>query len=371
MSDDDIAGWLDDDPRRDASQAGLRYVELDEPGFSRHRWGRGFTYRDPAGMTVESGAQRRRFSALVIPPAWTDVWICDDELGHVQASGRDAAGRKQYLYHAAFQEIRSQRKYRRMLGLGGLLPRIREAVDRHLREPAHSRRRVLAGIVRLLQLTYARIGHPEYAEQHGTYGLTTLRKRHVSFREDGTVHLTFKGKHGQPWELIVDEADAIDVIRDGISLPGWNLFKFVEAGTKRDASASDVNLYLHEISGHDLMAKDFRTWAGCVLAFRHLRRAHAEGELHEDMDQAVRETVATVAEVLHNTPQVCRSAYISPNLLEPASVDVSDAPPSSRGLASRASIGLTRDERAALRALRDRYERCPPSCRPDTGDNAA
>lgn len=342
----EIAWRLRDDAEADAKRAGLRYVKLAEPGFERRRWGRGFTYRDARGATVRDPALRRRFAQLVIPPAWTDVWICRDPSGHVQATGRDAASRKQYLYHPAFRRERSRAKYRRMVAFGAVLPAVRRRVILDLNGPAKARVRVVAGIVRLLGRTRARVGHETYAEQNGSYGLTTLRAQHVAM-SSGSAILSFMGKCGRPWRLEVRDEAVLRVMREGLATPGPRLFTYRD-GKSEFATAAHVNDYLRAASGHCIRAKDFRTWAGCVTATAYLQsetRTSPEGTTDDMLKDAVRE----VADVLHNTPAVSRSAYIPPAIL--ATERLERAPEHSKD----AQGGLTASEYVAWTRLREAY----------------
>ncbi|MEM1034995.1 MAG: DNA topoisomerase IB, partial [Myxococcota bacterium] len=305
----------------DARRAELEYVTSERAGFTRHRWGRGFTYRDDAGRTVRSRALRQRFDGLAIPPAWTNVWICGSDRGHKQATGRDAADRKQYIYHPRFITARREAKYRRVAAFGALLPRVRRAVARDLKAPRGEARCALAAIVRLLKSTRARVGHLAYAQAHGSYGLTTLQRRHARLLDDGAVELEFTGKRGQPWRLRVEDEQVQRALRLEATAPDAPLFAYDGGdGAPHRVTADEVNAYLRRVSGQRILAKDFRTWAACVLAVSRLGEAERRGRLEHDADVAVRDAVAAVAQALNNTPPVCRSAYISPRLLETSRV---------------------------------------------------
>lgn len=315
MDDTEIRRRLEDDPRDTARATRLRYVEGDEPGYSRHRHGRGFTYRDPDGETVRDPALRRRFEALAIPPAWTEVWICTSSRGHIQATGRDDAGRKQYIYHPRWQQARNCAKYDRMIAFGRLLPRIRRRIDRDLRGEGLTRGKVLASVVRMLETTLIRIGNDEYARDNGSYGLTTIRKKHVEVDGDELL-VEFEGKSGQEWRVEVEDRRVKQVILECLETPGWEVFKyFDETGAKRDVKSDDVNEYLREIAEAPVSAKDFRTWAGTVLA------AIALDEVERTFPDAQQQTrlvraVERVAEQLGNTPAICRESYIHPEILD-------------------------------------------------------
>lgn len=315
MNDEEIRRVLSDDPRGDAERAGLHYVDDRSSGYRRLRCGTGFTFRDDAGRTVQSPRLRARFNALAIPPAWEDVWIGRDPRGHLLATGIDDAGRRQYLYHPQWREIRDAVKFRRMLGFGRLLPRIRTAVRRDLRRDGIERRRVLAAIVRLLESSLARIGHDEYAEGNGTYGLATLRKRHVTMADRGTLTIAFTGKSNQDWVIEVADPRVVSVVGDCMQAPGHELFKYADGGRPRRVSAYDVLGYLGEVSGHAVHAKDFRTWAGTVLAAKTLDAMRTKRP-HVERKRIIVRTVEQVAEELRNTAAVCRASYICPAVLE-------------------------------------------------------
>src|ERR1700741_3905445 len=258
-----------------AHDAGLRYSSDDRPGLRRLRAGRGFRYLDVEGRAITDAAELRRIRRLAIPPAWTDVWIASDPRGHLQATGRDAKGRKQYRYHERFREVRDETKYERMLEFAKLLPRIRRRIDRDLRRPELTREKVLATIVRLLERTLIRVGNEEYARANRSYGLTTLREKHVDVA-GARVRFRFRGKSGKDHALDVRDRRVARVIRRLQDLPGQELFRYVDAeGAVHSIDSADVNDYLREITGADLTAKDFRTWAGTVLAARALAKLEA------------------------------------------------------------------------------------------------
>jgi len=300
-----------------ATDAGLRYVSDEEPGFSRQRCGKGFCYRDWDGETVRDKILRKRFASLAIPPAWTNVWICRYDDGHIQATGRDDAGRKQYIYHPRWREVRDRAKYRRMVAFGKRLPTIRASVKTHLRRRTLTRERVVAAIVRLLETSLARVGNAEYARSNESFGLSTLRKKHVRGHRSSrrSLLLEFTGKGGKHWEVEVTDSSVISVVMECMEIPGHDLFKYLDAdGRMQRVTAADVNEYLQAVAGADISAKDFRTWAGTVLtakALGELERVHPDAAPRRNIVRAVE----SVAEELGNTPSICRSAYVHPEVI--------------------------------------------------------
>jgi DNA topoisomerase I len=301
--------------REIARAAGLRYATDARPGFTRRRSGRGWTYRDRDGRAIRDRTIRRRIAALAIPPAWTDVWICPWPNGHLQASGRDARGRKQYRYHPDWHARRGTDKFGRMLDFAKALPRIREHCDRDLARRGLPREKVLAAVVRLLEMTLIRVGNDEYARLNRSFGLTTLRDRHA--RIDGTsVRFRFRGKSGQTHEVDLRDRRLAALIRRCQELPGQELFQYLdEDGEVRDIASDDVNAYLREAAGGDFTAKDFRTWAGTVLAYRALR-ALQPSEHGTAARRNVVEAIRVTADRLGNTPAVARGSYVHPAVLE-------------------------------------------------------
>jgi DNA topoisomerase-1 len=302
------------DPKEAAEHAGLTYVSDDKPGIRRRRAGTGFTYSGPGGSRIGETATQKRIKALAIPPAWTDVWICPKQDGHIQATGRDARGRKQYCYHPRFREVRESTKYNHMLYFAESLPAIRKRVRKHLALRGLPREKVLATVVNLLETTLIRVGGDEYAKENKSYGLTTLKNRHVDVN-GSELRFNFKGKGGKVWRLGVRNRRVAKVIRACQELPGQELFQYLdEAGELRDVTSSDVNAYLKEISGEDITAKDFRTWHGTVLA------AMALNEFQKFDTQAaakknIREAINRVAARLGNTATICRKCYVHPEIL--------------------------------------------------------
>ena len=321
-----------------AREAGLRYATDARRGIRRHRAGRGFRYVGPDGEPVADELELKRIRKLAIPPAWTEVWISPDPRGHLQATGRDAKGRKQYRYHERFREIRDETKYERMLDFAKTLPKIRARVDADLRAPKLTREKVLATVVRLLETTLIRVGNEEYAKENRSYGLTTLRERHVDV--DGSrVRFRFRGKSGKEHDVDVRDRRVARVIKQLQELPGQELFRYLDDdGEVRTVDSADVNAYLREITGEEFSAKDFRTWAGTVLAAQALA-AFEHVDNVRIARKRVTEAVERVAARLGNTRTVCRKCYIHPAILD-AYLEGDLA----RTLRSRAADELDRDD---------------------------
>jgi DNA topoisomerase-1 len=320
------------DPVEAAHDAGLRYTSDDRPGLRRRRAGRGFAYLDADGRTITDKGELRRIRRLAIPPAWTEVWISPDPRGHIQATGRDARRRKQYRYHERWREVRDESKFERILDFAKALPRIRRRVDRDLARSRLTRARVLATIVRLLETSLIRVGNDEYARYNSSYGLTTLREKHV--RVVGSrVTFRFRGKSGKDQEVDVRDERVARVIRRLQELPGQELFRYVdERGETRSVGSADVNAYLREISGADFTAKDFRTWAGTMYAARELRALGAADGTRATK-RNVTQAVHAVAERLGNTPAVCRRCYIHPAIVRAYVEGKLESPTAARVLA--------------------------------------
>ncbi len=297
-----------------ARDAGLRYATDARPGTTRRGSGRGFSYRDAAGATIRDRAGVERIRALAIPPAWTDVWICPWPNGHLQATGRDARGRKQYRYHPRWQARRGSDKFERMVEFAQALPAIRDRCEADLRRPGLPREKVLAVVVRLLERTLIRVGNDEYARDNRSFGLTTLKNRHARI-DGGHVRFRFRGKSGKTHEVGLQDRRLARVIRRCQELPGQELFQYVDDdGEVRDVASDDVNDYLRQAGG-PFSAKDFRTWAGTVLAYRALRALQPSGD-EADARRAVIEAVRITADRLGNTPAVARGSYVHPAVLE-------------------------------------------------------
>ena len=296
-----------------AREARLRYVNDNEPGYSRKRSGRGFAYFDEAGKRMRNPAALKRIASLAIPPAYTEVWICPHANGHIQATGRDARGRKQYRYHPRWREVRDESKYGRMLAFGAALPCLRRQVARDLALPGMPRRKVLATLVRLLEITHIRVGNQEYQRSNHSFGLTTLRNRHVEVK-GSRLRFEFTGKGGKLHNIAVADPRIAKIVRQCQDIPGQQLFQYLdEDGERHSVISTDINAYLQEISGGDFTAKDFRTWSGTLLAARELRLLALEQPA--PTKQAVMEAIRRTAGRLGNTAAICRKCYIHPEVL--------------------------------------------------------
>jgi DNA topoisomerase I len=305
----------DPDPVQSAKAAGLRYVSDTRPGIQRKRFGKGFRYLDPNGAPLRDKDALARIRSLAIPPAWTDVWICPLSNGHLQATGRDAKKRKQSRYHPRWREVRDETKYSRMKLFGELLPAIREHVERDLSLAGLPREKILATIVRLLETTFIRIGNTEYARNNQSFGLTTLRNRHVDVN-GSKVRFHFKGKSGKQHSIDLNDRRVARIIQRCLDLPGYELFQYIdEEGAHHTVDSADVNDYLREISSENFTAKDFRTWAGSVLACTMLREFETFASETEAKRNILR-AIESVAARLGNTPSVCRKCYVHPAVLE-------------------------------------------------------
>ena len=303
------------DPVASAKSAGLVYTSHDKPGITRKRRGKLVQYFDPHGKPITDADTIHRINLLVIPPAYTDVWICPNERGHIQAVGKDARGRTQYRYHPKWREVRDQAKYGRMIAFGMVLPKLRRRVARDLKLPGLPREKVLATIVKLLETTLIRVGNEEYAKTNKSFGLTTIRNRHVEV-SGSKIHFEFRGKSGVEHAIDLTDARLAAVIERCQELPEQELFEYINPdGSRHHVSSTDVNQYLQEVTGDEFTAKDFRTWAGTVLAAIALK----EFEAFDSETQAKKNLVAaieTVAKRLGNTRAVCRKCYIHPVVLE-------------------------------------------------------
>jgi len=303
------------DPRETARSCGLRYVDDEAEGIRRRRCGRGFAYCLPGGELIRDGDVRTRIDALAIPPAWTDVWICQMPDGHIQATGRDDRGRKQYVYHDEFRQAREAQKFERLPIFGHGLPRLRRRVGRDLAREGLPREKVLGAGVRLLDRAAIRVGADAYERENGSFGLTTLRRRHLSLNGKG-ARLRFEGKGGKEIEIRLSDRDLIDVLRECDELPGYRIFQYVDQeGAKRAVEASEINGYLRESIETAVSAKDFRTWAGTVRAVGFLA-GHETARTHEERAAALREAIRDVSDHLHNTPAVSRDSYVHPRVIE-------------------------------------------------------
>jgi DNA topoisomerase-1 len=301
------------DPRDAAETAGLLYVSDEEPGIRRKKSGKGFTYQKPDGSKVADKATLDRIKSLAIPPAYTDVWICAKANGHIQATGRDAKGRKQYRYHPAFREVRESTKYEHMLEFAQGLPAIRKTIDEHMSLRGLPREKVLATVVHLLENTLIRVGNADYVKQNKSYGLTTLRDPHVKV-EGGALRFQFKGKSGKMWKLQVKDRRIARIVKACQDLPGQDLFQYLdENGEQQSVTSADVNAYLKEITGRDITAKDFRTWAGTVLAALALKEFE-QFDSEAKAKKNIRAAIEKVSGRLGNTPSICRKCYVHPEV---------------------------------------------------------
>ena len=303
------------DPRVAAASAGLRYATDEVPGLRRRRVGKGFRYLTPHGATLRDAAELQRICSLAIPPAWRDVWICPDARGHLQATGRDARGRKQHRYHPRWREVRDDAKFGRILEFAAALPGLRRRAAADLTGSTLSRRKVVAAVVQLLEKTLIRVGNEEYARDNRSYGLTTMRNGHARVSRS-TIRFRFRGKSGKFHDIAFNDARLARIVRRCQELPGRELFQYLDDdGQVQDIGSSDVNQYLKEVTGQDFTAKDFRTWLGTVLAARSLN----EMESFTSKTQARRNLLSAidaVAAVLGNTRTVCRKSYIHPAVVD-------------------------------------------------------
>lgn len=303
-------------PHISAKVAGLHYVNDERtPGIRRLGAARRFRYITPNGRPVKDPAQLQRIKALAIPPAWTDVWICPNADGHLQATGRDARGRKQYRYHPRWREVRDEVKYGRLIAFAQTLPRIRARVEADVRRRGLPREKVLAAVVQLLEKTLIRVGNEEYVRQNGSIGLTTMRDRHAKVHRNG-VRFAFRGKSGIQHAVDLRDARLARIVKACRDLPGYELFQYIDDDGRRQViDSADVNEYLRQISGEDFTAKDFRTWAGTVLAAKALAELAAFNTSRE-AKRKIASAVEQVASRLGNTKTVCRKCYIHPAILD-------------------------------------------------------
>jgi len=303
------------DPIETARSAWLRYVSDTQPGIRRRCACKGFSYTSPDGRLIRDAATLRRIKALAIPPAWKDVWICPNPNGHIQATGRDARGRKQYRYDARWRTTRDETKYSRMIAFAKALPRIRAQVQQDMSQPGLPRTKVLATVVRLLETTLIRIGNEEYARANNSFGLTTMRDRHVQIN-GSTLHFEFRGKSGVRHNLDLHDRRLARIVKRCRDIPGQELFQYIDKhGVRQTVDSGDLNEYLRAISGDDFTTKDFRTWAGTVLAALALREFEAFDSQTQARKNVVR-AIETVADRLGNTVAVCRKCYIHPTVVD-------------------------------------------------------
>ncbi len=297
-----------------AEDAGLRFVGDTEAGITRERHGEGFRYRWANGTTVKEKPILGRIRRLAIPPAWTDVWICKSANGHIQATGRDARGRKQYRYHADWHRVRDEAKYENLIEFGRNLPGLRATIRKHMAERGLGRNRILGTVVHLLDTTLIRVGNQEYARTNKSFGLTTLQDRHVSF-EGSNVRFSFRGKTGKEWRLKVTDRRIARIVKSCQDLPGQHLFQYEDDdGLVRPVTSADVNEYLRELAGPGVSAKMFRTWAGTVLAGMALTEFGAV-DSEALAKRNIRRAIEAVATRLGNTATICRKCYVHPEVL--------------------------------------------------------
>jgi DNA topoisomerase-1 len=301
-----------EDAKMAVKAAHLRYVTDDRPGITREPQNGEFRYRDTEGNLIDDPEELRRIKSIRVPPAWTNVWICPYPNGHIQATGRDARGRKQYRYHPRWRSVRDETKYEHMLVFGSCLPKIRRRIEEDLAKPGLPREKVLAAVVRLMERTLARVGNPEYARDNESFGITTLRNRHVHVSR-GRIELDFRAKSGVRHRSAVSDTKLAGIIRRCRELPGSELFQYLdEDGNRHTIDSGDVNDYLRSISGREITAKDFRTWAASNLALLAIRELNEERPSKRGSVQIIKR----VAQQLGNTPAVCRKSYIHPAVIE-------------------------------------------------------
>jgi DNA topoisomerase-1 len=292
----------------------LHYVDDTQPGISRKKLRGKFAYFDPAGQRINDADEIKRINSLAVPPAYTDVWICADPRGHLQATGRDARGRKQYRYHPRWREVRDADKYSRLREFGLALPKLRKQLETLLSAPGFSRDKVMATVITLLDATLIRVGNTQYARDNRSYGLTTLRSRHVEVN-GSAIQFQFRGKSGIEHQITVKDRRLAGIVKRCLDIPGQNLFQYLdENGERHTVSSHDVNTYLQSLTGADFTAKDYRTWAGSARALAVLRELQWESEA--EAKRHVVEMVKGVAKQLGNTPAVCRKCYIHPAVVE-------------------------------------------------------
>jgi DNA topoisomerase-1 len=304
-----------EDPIASARSAGLRYVNDAMPGVRRLRAGKGFRYIGPDGAAIRDKQELQRIAALAIPPAWTDVWICANPRGHIQATGRDAKGRKQYRYHPRWRSVRDETKYHRTLAFGLALPGLRERTAKALALPGMPREKILATVAQLLDKTLIRVGNEEYSRENASFGLTTLQNEHVEV-SGATIRFEFRGKSGKYHSIAIRSPRLARIIGRCQEMPGYELFQYTdEQGERHSIESNDVNDYLRDLTGQDFTAKDFRTWGGTVIAAQALV-ALGVGETETEAKRRIVEAIKTTAERLGNTPAICRKSYVHPVVVD-------------------------------------------------------
>ena len=338
------------DPVESAQAAGLRYVSDTQPGIRRKKAGKGFAYVGTDGKTIRDAKELTRIRSLAIPPAYTDVWICPSPNGHIQATGRDARRRKQYRYHPKWREVRDETKFGRMLAFSEVLPRIRKQLDQDLNRSGLPREKVLATVVRLLESTCIRVGNEEYAKSNRSFGLTTLQDRHVEV-SGSSIRFEFRGKSGKEHKVDLNDRRLARIVQRCQDLPGEDLFQYLDdEGVRQSIGSADVNQYIREISGEEFTAKDFRTWAGTLLAVEALTEIGAWSSQRQAKSNVLR-AIDQVAEQLNNTRAVCRKYYVHPAVFQTYLAGTM-AERLQNGTKASATQGLASDELAVVRLLR-------------------
>jgi DNA topoisomerase I len=339
------------DPIESAQSAGLRYVSDTMPGIARRRAGKGFAYIGPDGKRISDKKEIARIRSLAIPPAYTDVWICPHPNGHIQATGRDARGRKQYRYHPRWREVRDETKFGRMLEFSQVLPAIRARVKRDLSRPGLSREKVVATVVRLLECTGIRVGNDEYARANRSFGLTTLRDHHVEI-SGSRLRFQFRGKSGKIHDVELTDRRLARIVTHCQAVPGETLFQYVDADNVRQTvDSGDVNQYLREITSQEFSAKDFRTWAGTIQAVSVLQEL-GPAATEREAKSTILKAIDRVAERLNNTRAVCRKYYVHPAVFETYQAGTMlEALGNGNGTAAAAAVALLAEEKAVVRLL--------------------
>ncbi len=341
-----------------AESAGLRYVSDETPGIKRVRRGKRFSYAMPDGKPVRDAATLERIRKLAIPPAYEDVWICVKANGHLQASGRDAKGRKQYRYHEQFRAVRDTTKYEHIMTFAAVLPKVRATVAEHMALRGLPREKVLATIIHLLETTMIRVGNSRYAQDNKSYGLSTLQTRHVAV-EGTELRFRFNGKSGKQWRLSIRNRRVARIVKAMQELPGQHLFQYVdEAGVQHEVSSGDVNGYLREISGADITAKDFRTWTGTVLAAVGFAEV-GPAQTVTGTKQNIRTVVDAVSSILGNTPTVCRKCYVHPAIIDSYTTGAMQLRVKASAKDQIGAGQLSPEEQAVLRFLKRRLAEKP------------
>jgi DNA topoisomerase I len=346
------SGVTSDESAAAAKEAGLQYVSDNGPGYRRRINGKDFKYLDTEGKRIRDEQRLLRIKRLAIPPAWTDVWICPSPNGHIQVTGRDARRRKQYRYHDRWRKMRDENKFGRLVDFAKALPRIRKRVDHHIKLAGLRREKVLATVVRLLERTFIRVGNDEYARENKSFGLTTIKDRHVTLR-GARLRFCFRGKSGRQHEVDVRDRQIAKIISKLQDLPGQELFQYIDDnGEVRDVTSQDVNDYLRDITNDDFTAKDFRTWAGTLLAALALN-AQGGFETNKQGKANLKTAISAVAQLLGNTPAICRRCYVHPAIVE-AYLSGEQIPGLGERIKTAENINLHAVERAILKFLRAR-----------------